>query len=183
LLGTIQCYVKDNWGEYVRVRCLLDPGSEISIITTALSQRLSLPKIPTNYNVQGIRQGFSKSLGSVQIELKSIKSTMHQQLEAVILPHICNQLPKTHLPSEIYRRFQDLDLADDKFHKPGNIQVLLGADVYTEILSTEEPLIIKGKPAALRTKFGYVIIGRVDQSDHHQVKYQQSRLFTYKQYH
>lgn len=164
LLGTIQCRIKDNWGDFVTVRGVLDPGSEISIVSSALASRLGLPRLPATCEVQGISKTSVKTKGNLSIQLYgSQSSSIIHELEAVVLPDICAQLPRCKLSPDVRCRFEHLKLADPNFDQPGNVQLLLGCDVYGDLLSPLEPAFIPGKPSAINTKFGYVVMGRSDQ--------------------
>ena len=57
---------------------------------------------------------------------------------------------------------QGLDLADPSFHRPGRIDILLGADAYPELMVQDHLVTGPVKtPAAQRTIFGWAIVGPV----------------------
>ena len=53
----------------------------------------------------------------------------------------------------------EIDLADSSFDQPSKIDFLIGADIYPHILSPHSPHIISGNPSAIRTLFGWIIMG------------------------
>lgn len=59
---------------------------------------------------------------------------------------------------------QDLELADPNYNTPGNIGVLLGADIYGQIILAglvKGPL---GSPIAQNTHFGWILFGKVGET-------------------
>lgn len=54
LLGTAEVQVMDKFGIYHPIRCILDSGSQISIISNRLAQQLKLDWCSSNLNISGI---------------------------------------------------------------------------------------------------------------------------------
>lgn len=70
------------------------------------------------------------------------------------MPHQLIDVSHLHIPSHI-------KLADDSFHAPAPIHILLAADIFFQVLLRERiPLALDG-PYLISTKFGYVVGGAV----------------------
>jgi hypothetical protein len=54
-----------------------------------------------------------------------------------------------------------LILADPEFHKPGEIDILIGAELYSQIMVDGPVIRYEGNPTAWPSIFGYVLIGPV----------------------
>ncbi len=55
---------------------------------------------------------------------------------------------------------KELQLADPRFHKPGQIDLLIGCNILQDILDLEIRRGDKLQPIARKTTFGWVIMGR-----------------------
>jgi len=164
LLGTAKILITDAVGQYQIVRAVLDSGSQTSAITVACAQRLGLKIKRSSFQVIGISSEKANVVGSTQCKISSRYDQRNQfQLSPLVLPTIVQKLPTTHIPT-VPNEFANLRLADDEYHVPAVIDVLLGADIYPYLLHNSPCSIISGKPCAVNTIFGYVIMGPVDTS-------------------
>lgn len=122
--GTIQCRINEDKNP----RAVLDPLSEISIITSFLLSRLGLPTTPTTVHVGGICLSLQKSLGNVFIHTFSIHSS---PVAYILLTGVRNLRPtsKVEITYGSEERFHFLELADPQFSEPSQIQLQLG-EVY-----------------------------------------------------
>ena len=82
----------------------------------------------------------------------------------------------SHLP-----HLTGLDLADPTFHLPGKVDILLGSEVYPQLM-TQVPLVTgtSSEPAAIQMIFGWAIIGPVKSAGSHsqQISTQCSQTIT-----
>lgn len=177
MLGTIQCYVKDAWGKNVPVRAVLDPGSEITVIESSFFNSLGLRHQPAGCTIFGIANNKSKPLGKVHLSLCGRVTNYQFSVDAIILPKLCNQLPSGDISPNIQSRFKHIQLADPDCFKQGTVQILLGADIYADLLSDQQPVLIKGNPSCIRTHLGYVVFGRLESNKlQSEINYQSLRV-------
>ena len=54
---------------------------------------------------------------------------------------------------------QGLTLADPKFYEPKNIDILIGADLFMQLVNGEVVRGRPGSPSAISTKLGYLLSG------------------------
>ena len=84
-------------------------------------------------------------------------------LSAAVVQKVTDNLPVQGTPTiDDLPHIQNLTLADPTYHKPGRIDVLLGADAYPELMVHDS--IVTGPvktPAAQNTIFGWAIVGPV----------------------
>ena len=162
-LQTAVTYAKSsNDSSEIPVRVLLDSGSQRSYITSSLKRRLGLPTIKTetlNLNTFGDDNYTTQRCDMVQLSLKG--KTRDRKITALCFPKICSPLTTT-LDLSRYPHLQGLELSDLNILKgqpvDSNIDILLGADYYFEILTGE---IVRGEggPIAINSEFGWVICG------------------------
>lgn len=149
-----------------RARVLLDQGSEVSLITERLVQRLRLPRGHSHLPLIGI--GAQKSVqakGSTSITFTShFESDFKCTCYPHILPKLTTSIPSGVIESRTWRHLENLQLADPGFNNPTPIDVILGADVYGQLI---EEGMVKGlidTPIAQQTKLGWIISGPTNSS-------------------
>ncbi|XP_024889769.1 uncharacterized protein LOC112466111 [Temnothorax curvispinosus] len=161
LLATAQIVIESHNGERIKARALIDQGSEISLITERLVQRLRLPRKHSIIPLIGIgAQKARQTRGVVTFKMKPhFESEYECFIDAHILPKLTTSLPSKLCDSSTWIHLIGLQYADPDFTIPGSIDIILGADIYGIIL---EEGIIKGAldtPIAQRTKLGWIISG------------------------
>ncbi|XP_045776149.1 uncharacterized protein LOC123874713 [Maniola jurtina] len=165
LLATALVKVESRTGgtEFV-VRCLVDQGSMASLISESTVQALGLKKIPNKTYISGIgsRDKSLASMSMVEIKLKSIHDP---QYTLVVKAHVLNKLT-SFLPSrkanvQLWPELNRLKLADPKFDIPNKIDLLLGAEVYSQILIDGLIKGPSGYPVAQNTQLGWILSGQI----------------------
>ena len=157
VLATARVTLIGTGGKKVETRGLIDPGSEVTLLSASLAQRLRIPLQRVELGIRGVgglRMEVARRMGQLKI------STEREIIEtqAYILPHLGIEHPRTHV-GERWDHLLGLQLADPNFSSPGPIHLLLGADVYGSILREG---IRKGPsqaPIVQQTVFGWIVIG------------------------
>lgn len=185
LLGTATVQVQSKSGEWIPVRCVIDPGSQISAISESLVQALGLMRKKSNLQVLGIGSaGSVKSRGVVSCavlpHVKLAEGVNPLSVETIILPSITSNLPSC-IPFKVLRQFDHLQLADlsyisSKASVSTSIDLLLGVECYTSIVTSSLP-IIQGSPSAIPSRFGWLLMGRVCEDDSEGSSNQTTSLF------
>lgn len=165
MLGTALIEVRARDGTHKKFRALLDSGSEISIISQKSFNVLNLPKINSDVVINGIGNTQVANNGIAQLFLNPIgNSDICLTVDALILPKICDKIPAYPLDSKSWKYLLGLPLADPHYYIPNEIDVLLGSDIFANILSNDLIYGKDGGPNALRTIFGYVLLGKIEKS-------------------
>ncbi|XP_031333915.1 uncharacterized protein LOC116163923 [Photinus pyralis] len=166
LLATAQVIVVDSRGNFIKARVLLDSASQVNFITNKLCKRLGLIKRPLSLFVKGLGDTVSNISHEVTCTF-SPKRAMNTKfsLEFAVIPQICGNLPSSDLPSDCFSQFSHLELADDAFNISGPIDMLVGGDVFGFLVKQGQISQSIGKPIALNTQLGWVIMGRVPVTD------------------
>ena len=69
--------------------------------------------------------------------------------------------PRFNIGNHCWPHIESLDLADPSFGRPGNVDILLGADVYARLLREGLQKGPHGAPTAQRTALGWIVFGAV----------------------
>lgn len=163
LLGTALAKIRSHYGHYVTCRILIDSCSEISFITSKLASALALPRTKAFLNPAGVGE-VSLPASKMDVDCfitSNVDPSSSYRFSARVTPLIVKAAPSIQLPSDIKKRFSSLVLADPDFDKPGPVDILIAADVYSQIVS-DPPSYIKGTPSAIHTSLGWVIFGGVN---------------------
>ncbi|KAJ8957790.1 hypothetical protein NQ317_005821 [Molorchus minor] len=164
LLSTARVEVLDIRGHYQIIRAIIDTGSQTSLITQKCANRLGLPRRKIHSEIHGIGStDVHSQLGCVYISLRPLgKPNSDLTADAIILPRICSDLPGKLLPKDGWSHIRNLTLADPDFDKPGNIDLLLGADLFPLIIQNGRVIGNANEPVALNTIFGFVLMGKFE---------------------
>lgn len=144
LLATARVRVADKFGGLHPARALVDQGSEASMISEPLAQRLRLPRnsvAVTVFGVGGIRTGSANGRVSLRVFPRITGSPM--TISALILPRLIVYTGATTVRQEPWSHLHGLELADPEFQATDPVDILLGTDVYAAILDSG---VIKGNP-------------------------------------
>ncbi|XP_055622283.1 uncharacterized protein LOC129765871 [Toxorhynchites rutilus septentrionalis] len=164
LLQTAMVKIADSHGYAVWARALLDPASQLNLMTEQLSQKLKLRRIKTHQEIGGVGNATVISSYAVDARIKSHCSTFLTDISFHVLPGITRELPAKALCTQAWNIPVNLVLADPTFHQPGPIDMILGMEVYYELI--EEGLIRLGPdlPVLQKTVLGWVVSGKVGAS-------------------
>lgn len=159
LLTTVQIQVRNHEGSFITLRALLDQGSQVTLITENAAQRLRLPRHKLNAAVTGVGFSGGNSRGLLKLHCKSIHTNYTFDTEALIMSKLINNLPNSTLNTTNWDHLCNVRLADPDFYISGPIDLLLGADIYSEIIL--EGVLKHGKntPVAQQTKLGWILCG------------------------
>ena len=80
-------------------------------------------------------------------------------VNAYILRAISGRLPAEVIDVTKWNQLDSLQLADDQFNCPKNVEILLGADYFFKVLKPDKLKLIAGYPSLQNTMFGCVVAG------------------------
>ncbi|KAJ8977829.1 hypothetical protein NQ317_011913 [Molorchus minor] len=164
LLSTALVEVLNVNKQYEPVRILLDSASQLSFVTEKCAKRLGLPHSNLSLSVHGLGQlnacSPKKSI-CCKIRPKGQEDLSFNVVTA-ILPKICGDMPTFTISPAQWEHLSNLKLADPTFHISSSVDMLLGADVFSLLLRNGRLSGAPGEPSALNTIFGWVMMGKVD---------------------
>nr|XP_018908472.1 PREDICTED: uncharacterized protein LOC109038017 [Bemisia tabaci] len=164
LLGTVLLNVKCPDNSYKPVRAIADSGAMSCFISYECVKRLQLPMYATDAEISGIGNQAVKPLGEVKCTLKPRQNSepiLHAR--ATVLSTITDLIPTQPVTPEVRKFWSQLELADPAFDQVGEIDMILGADLFPYILTGERRL-TERNGCALQSIYGWIIIGRVSTS-------------------
>lgn len=170
LLSTARIQIRDRRGSFQPVRCLLDSGSMISFITLKCARRLGLNAESSPVQLSGLGPMTASCNQGVTFTFRPFAQPEPQlTIDALVLDTICNDQPTSVLQRSNWPHLSNLRLADEQFGTPGSIDVLLGADVFGQLLLDGQVKGQAGHPVAINTVLGYILMGRISNQAPHQI--------------
>ncbi|XP_062713379.1 uncharacterized protein LOC134290294 [Aedes albopictus] len=164
LLSTALVRVSDRYGNTQLARVLLDSCSEYCFVTTKLSQKLRLAETSSYLSVAGIGGSVVQSTKKVEATISPRSSSISSYSETIqlhVLPKLTSELPINPVNVHELAIPSGMILADPNFHKPGPIDIILGAEYYYDLLLEDKLKLSDDGPTLQGTVFGWVVSGRV----------------------
>ncbi|XP_011686436.1 PREDICTED: uncharacterized protein LOC105449132 [Wasmannia auropunctata] len=164
LLATARVSIADHHGESHAARALIDQGSEVSLISEALVQRLRLTRSRSSLAISGIGGTRSGSCrGKVTLHLTSLVNGATFNIVAFVLPRLSlYQGARTTRNITLWPHVEGLQLADPHFTANDPIELLLGAEAWSIILLEDLRKGDPQTPVAQNTLLGWILSGGCD---------------------
>ncbi|XP_029659435.1 uncharacterized protein LOC115233265 [Formica exsecta] len=144
LLATAIVNVLDFRSKATQYRALFDCGSQSCFVTTNCVQRLGLKQIPTNIQISG--------LGEL--------STQTPKIDCLVIQKITQALPANQLDLNELQIPDGITLADPEFNQPSAVDLLIGAEVFFELLCIGKIKLAEDQPIWQKTVLGWIVSGR-----------------------
>ncbi|XP_049886914.1 uncharacterized protein LOC126381473 [Pectinophora gossypiella] len=141
------------------VRALIDPCSQESFISEATVKKLQLRLEHVEGHVIGVDQMSARINHASKFQISSKANDFTCPCTAYMVKQVTDILPAQKINHESWSHLQNLVLADPTYHKPGSIDMLLGVNIYTEILMSGVLRGEPGSPIAQQTQLGWIISG------------------------
>jgi hypothetical protein len=150
-----------------KVRALLDCGSESSFITKSLKERLSLESKSIDcLKVIGIGNNCANNIVErCNAQINSLNDPFKVALSCFVLKELTGNIPKYPVDIQSLQIPDHIQLADPDFNQPAAIEVLIGADIFWDILGSEQYSMGPHNPKLRKTKLGWLISGPVYTKD------------------
>ena len=165
LLMTCRVLVESPDGFQAEARALLDSGSSASFVSERLAQSLHLPRSGQNTRISGVA-GFVRN-SSQPITTFHVSSLYQPSkrlpVTAVIVPRVTTDLPLQPIKSHHnWNHLSGIQLADPGFGQPAKIDLLLGVEIYAEVILHGRRSGDPDSPVAFETLFGWVLAGNTN---------------------
>ena len=158
LMMTSQVIITGPTGISMVARALLDSASNLSILSSKAKKTLSLKKLEHKAYIKGVGASPYSTTPCPMVRLKlssNFQKDWKKEITVAVMERVTDDLPLQGASSaRRHPHLQGLHLADKNFHKLGTIDLLLGQDVFGELLLKEDRRGPPGTPMAWLTVFG-----------------------------
>ncbi|XP_062713268.1 uncharacterized protein LOC134290212 [Aedes albopictus] len=161
LLQTAVIKIFDNHGHHHWARALLDSASQLSLVTENLVQKLQLPRHSDRQEIGGVGNSIVVSYHAVLVRMGSRCSDFVADARCHVLKKITRELPVRCIDTSPWNIPSNLTLADPQFHEPGPIDLLIGMEMYYDLLLEGFIKLGPERPILQNTVFGWVASGKV----------------------
>jgi hypothetical protein len=163
LLPTAQIKAESSSGDFQVLRALLDQGSQATLVTEATVHSLMLAKTPVTGIISGLGAG-KKTISKHMVTLKLqslVESDFKIKVNAYVLENITSYIPERKIERIKWSELEQLKLADPEYNKPDKIDVLLGSEVFSQIIKEGVKISPNRSLLAQCTSLGWILSGEV----------------------
>lgn len=156
VLATLLVRIQNGTSVSESVRALMDPGSQMNIITRQCAKKLKLPLLKCSQSAYGMFAA-TKFDKKVRVCLRPwYNSDASITIEFFVAEQLSGTFPAGRLDVVA---LPNKTLADPKYNEPGPVEMLFGVDVYARLIL---PLIYEHTGGGIMqdTNFGFIILGR-----------------------
>jgi hypothetical protein len=157
ILPTAQVQVFDYFGKKHVFRALLDSGSQLNFVSERVAKLLKLKLQPVVLSVAGINQSLTNASNVTDIKIQSNYEDYNSNLSCVVIPQISEFLPCNSFSTANLKFPQHIQLADPTFHVKGAIDLLIGAQVFFQLLKPNRESLAQNF-LLQETKLGWVVV-------------------------
>lgn len=147
----------------VKVRALLDCGSQSSFISKSLKEKISLKSnLIDSLKVIGIGNNSNNLINiteSCNVQMKSLNSNFNTSFSCLVMNELTGRIPKYPINIKSINLPKGLLLADPKFYEPGPIDLLIGADLFWDLIKNEQRSLGSHNPKLISSHLGWIISG------------------------
>nr|CAH7734506.1 unnamed protein product [Callosobruchus chinensis] len=162
LLSTVRLLIKDLTGKWHQCRALLDNGSQSNFITANLTERLQLSRVGASIPIVGVGASHTQIVSKTFSDIKSFNDNyVNNKVEFLILDKITERLPSIGFDTSELKLPPGIQLSDTSFNVPSEIDILLGAGLFYQILRYGTRSLGPNKPVLQNTVFGWVLSGNL----------------------
>ncbi|XP_055645570.1 uncharacterized protein LOC129782376 [Toxorhynchites rutilus septentrionalis] len=162
LLATVAIIVLDKQGRPHACRAVLDCASQVSFISQSFCNELGLELQEADMNLEGISATPAHADKCVPIVITSRCTDYRTTVPCMVLERITKTLPVKPANIDGWPMPHSINLADPVFHRPGKISVLLGIELFFQLLEPGKIILSPDGdlPTLQNTKLGWVVAGR-----------------------
>lgn len=161
LLATAIINVQGIDGNYHQMRALIDQGSQLSLISEKAAQILSIPRQKCKGVVSGVGIKESNCKGQININCTSTDSSYSFSTDVLIMKQLIRNLPNYTFKKPSWEYLEHINLADPDFNISRPVDILLGAEVYSNIILEGICRSKQTMPIAQQTRLGWILCGSV----------------------
>ncbi|GFX42716.1 integrase catalytic domain-containing protein [Trichonephila clavipes] len=161
-LSTVFALVTNKYSQWVEVRCLLDVGSQSCLCTRVCAEKLQLKMEKINTVVLCVNDASMVVKNCVKTSVANKAKTFESELMLLVVNKITDRIPNKVIDVDV-NVSEFVPLADDKFNIRDRIVMLLGAEIFYELLKPGKFYCDNLHLVLQNTVFGYVESGSVDQ--------------------
>ncbi|KAJ8975719.1 hypothetical protein NQ317_004183 [Molorchus minor] len=161
-LSTAYVQVIAQDGSTHTIRALLDCGAQSSFITKRVSERLKLNTLSANVSVRSVNNISSNVRSKCKLTVQSLYNNYSSNQWFFVIDTIAEDVPAVTIDVSKLAVPDHINLADPTFFKPSKIDMLIGSDLFWDLLCVGQLSLGLNNPVLQKTKFGWIISGPIN---------------------
>ncbi|XP_076176650.1 uncharacterized protein LOC143151436 [Ptiloglossa arizonensis] len=159
VLSTAVVVVIGKGGNRYKCRALLDSGSQANFVSKGFCKRAGLPCRAFEYTVGALGRVKSTIRATTQVRLESSNGNFKANLGCLVMEAITERLPNMPLERANIPTPSGITPADPEFGVPGNVDLLIGAGLFWELLCVGQVRVGTSHLLWQKTRLGWVLGG------------------------
>ncbi|XP_062551973.1 uncharacterized protein LOC134217211 [Armigeres subalbatus] len=164
ILSTALINISDGNGNTTIARALLDSGSQLCFMSQRLAQKLNFKRRRECLPIKGIGQAATCSTQSITAWIHSRVSHYTVLMQFYVLPKVTADLPLSKLDISKWTFPKGINLADPEYYYPSTVDIIIGAEIFFDLLVDGHFKLAEGGPVLQNTQLGWVVSGKVSES-------------------
>lgn len=163
LLSTALINISDGYGNTTVARALLDSGSQLCFISEKFAQKMKFQRRRECLPIKGIGQAGTCSTQSITAWIRSRVSHYTVLMQFFVLPKVTAELPVRRIDYSRWCFPEGLPLADPEFYDPSAVDIIIGAEIFFDLIIDGQHKLAEGGPVLQNTQLGWVVSGKVSE--------------------
>ena len=159
ILSTASVFVEGANKQLLSARMILDNGSQTGLITEKLCNMLKLPKIPIDITIGAISNLASTVSYRCNVQISSKQNNFKFKVSCLVVPDIAVHTPSKAVAELTSRMPSHLKLADPEFNKQGKIDILIGNNIFWNLISVGQVKLNREGLVLQKTRLGWILAG------------------------
>lgn len=164
-LATAIVNVISACGSRIPCRALLDSGSQLNFISANFAHELGHRRRRLDIPISGIGGKECKTEFVTNVTIESRTSSYRSTIEASIMPRISEYQTSHEIDVTRWKLPPHVQLADPTYSKAQHIDMLLGAEIFFDLLLPGDIKVSDNIPVLRNTKLGWIVAGSASVGD------------------
>lgn len=134
VLATAVVNVRDRFGQLHLAGALLDSGSQIILMSGSMAQMLRLKREPTSLAISMVGGATIDIKNKICASIESRINSRNFSADCWVLKSISTTQPAHSMGISNWKISKNIKLADLEFYRPAKVDILLGAELFYELL-------------------------------------------------
>uniref|UniRef100_A0A1B0G1Y3 Uncharacterized protein n=1 Tax=Glossina morsitans morsitans TaxID=37546 RepID=A0A1B0G1Y3_GLOMM len=159
ILATAIVYIILKYNQRFPCRVLLDGGSQVNMISERMVHMTSLKRQYAPIQFQCANKTVGTSNFKCITNFESLLKPFSVTLEAHIGDQISGTLPNAEIDISDWNIPEHIPLADECFNIPQRVDMLLGVDIFFDVLENGKIALGRNRPILTNTRLGWIVAG------------------------
>lgn len=159
MLSTASVLVENSNKKLKSARAILDNGSQTGLITEKFVNYLNLKKIPIDVTLNAVNNLASNIKYRCVVQISSRQYNFTFKISCLVVLEITTHFPNSAIKSSTLDIPSHIPLADPDFEKSGKIDILIGNNIFWNLISLGQVKLNNEGLLLQKTRLGWILAG------------------------